>query len=633
MKELLKNRSLLIKLLAGGISVIFLIGVLWRGATYYFSQQTIGANEVRANAYRISVDLLRARMYEKEFMLYDLRAKEFYEYGETIHMKEHKTTIDSLQKQIEELAELYPNEKQQIIVELRDLIQIYDAGFDRLLAAYQKKGFEDYGAMGEMREAALEIERHLDIIHDHDFQIELLEMRRDEKDFFLRLDNRYIDTMNSHLQNLKNAVSKGRGEQYISALEDLNAYETAFRNVVSIMEEIGRTEESGLQGTFERNFQPIEPVLERILQESVSASANALKLEARTGLAFLLFGVLTGGILFYFLARSITTRLKIAVDIAEQVASGDLTVEVPSMNGRDEVDFLLHALQRMVSNLRDQTHQIMEGVNALASSSSEISVTVTQLASGASETGIAVDETATTMEELKQTAQSSSVKAREVADAAQQTADVSQKGKKATDDTIERIGDIQERMASISESIMRLSEQSQTIGELIGAVNDLADQSNLLAVNAAIEASKAGEQGKGFSVVAQEIRSLAEQSKEATIQVQRLLTDIQGATGTAVMAAEQGGKAVEAGVKQSAQAEESILSLANSIMQSAQVAAQIAVANQQQVTGIEQVTTAMENIKQATTQNSGSMKQLETTAKSLAELGQGLKESAKQYTV
>src|SRR4028119_1286641 len=104
---------------------------------------------------------------------------------------------------------------------------------------------------------------------------------------------------------------------------------------------------------------------------------------------------------------------------------------------------------------------------------------------------------------------------------------------------------IREQMEAIGESMMRLSEQSQAIGAIIATVDDLAQQSNLLAVNAAIEAAKAGEQGKGFAVVAQEVKSLADQSKQATTQVRTILNDIQKATGAAVMATEQGSKAVE----------------------------------------------------------------------------------------
>jgi len=164
-------------------------------------------------------------------------------------------------------------------------------------------------------------------------------------------------------------------------------------------------------------------------------------------------------------------------------------------------------------------------------------------------------------------------------------------------------------------------------------VNDLAEQSNLLAVNAAIEAAKAGEQGKGFAVVAQEVKSLAEQSKQATAQVRAILGDIQKATSGAVMATEQGSKAVEAGVKLSGEVGESIRVLADSIEEAAQAAIQIAASAQQQFVGMDQVALAMRNIQQASVQNVAGTKQTEIAAQNLRELGQKLKQLVDRYQV
>jgi methyl-accepting chemotaxis protein len=185
---------------------------------------------------------------------------------------------------------------------------------------------------------------------------------------------------------------------------------------------------------------------------------------------------------------------------------------------------------------------------------------------------------------------------------------------------------IKNQTESVADNIVKLSEQSQSISEIIAAVNDLAEQSNLLAVNAAIEAAKAGEQGKGFSVVAQEVKSLAEQSKHATNQVRTILSDIQKSIGSAVMSTEQASRAVETGVKQTTEAGESIRILSETITESAQAATQIAVSSQQQLVGMDQVGLAMQNIKQATDQNVGSSKQVETTAQSLHHLGQKLRQ-------
>jgi methyl-accepting chemotaxis protein len=192
---------------------------------------------------------------------------------------------------------------------------------------------------------------------------------------------------------------------------------------------------------------------------------------------------------------------------------------------------------------------------------------------------------------------------------------------------------IRDQMDSIAATIVRLSEQSQSIGGIIAVVNDLADQSNLLAVNAAIEAARAGEHGKGFNIVAQEIRSLAEQSKQATAQVREILGDVQKATSAAVMATEQGSKAVETGVKQSIQSGEAIRILAEGIGEAVQAATQISASSQQQAVGMDQIGTAMEDLNQACAETATSMRQMEAAAKNLNDLGEKVKQLVEQYNV
>jgi methyl-accepting chemotaxis protein len=274
---------------------------------------------------------------------------------------------------------------------------------------------------------------------------------------------------------------------------------------------------------------------------------------------------------------------------------------------------------------RSVTRQLHEAISQLSTSSGEIVAMTTQVAAGASETATAVSETTTTVEEVKQTSQVASQKAKYVSDTAQRSAEVSKTGRESVDGTIEGMSHVKEQTESIAQSIIRLSEQSQAIGEIIATVNELAEQSNMLAVNAAIEAAKAGEQGKGFGVVAQEVKSLAEQSKQATVQVRVILSDIQKATHAAVMATEQGSKAVEAAVKQSNSTGQAIRGLTDSIAEAAQAATQIAASSQQQLVGMDQVAMAMENIKQASTQNVAATKQAEEAARNLNQLGQRLR--------
>jgi methyl-accepting chemotaxis protein len=325
-----------------------------------------------------------------------------------------------------------------------------------------------------------------------------------------------------------------------------------------------------------------------------------------------------------------TKSLRTMAGAAEQIAAGDLRT---SLQPQSPEDVLGNAFVRMSDNLRRQIGSMAEGAAVLGSAASEIVASTAQLASGATESAAAVSETTTTVEEIRQTAQLASQKARAVADSAQKAVQISLAGRKATDDVSIGMGRIRTQMEAIAESMMRLSEQTQTIGQIIATVEDLAAQSNLLAVNAAIEAAKAGEHGRGFGVVAQEVKSLAEQSRQATDRVRTILSDIQKATTAAVMATEQGAKAVEAGGRQTELAGESIGALAGGVTEAAQAATQIAASSQQQLIGMDQVAGAMENIKQASTQNVASARQLETAARNLSELGQRMKQLAESYTV
>jgi methyl-accepting chemotaxis protein len=325
-----------------------------------------------------------------------------------------------------------------------------------------------------------------------------------------------------------------------------------------------------------------------------------------------------------------TDSLKGMAAVAGKIAAGDLRVVVQPLSDKD---VLGSAFATMVANLQRLTADLTEGVTVLGSSASEILATTTQLAANASESAAAVSETTTTVEEVRQTAQVASQKAKYVAESAEKAAHSSLSGRKSTDDVGTGMNRIREQMEAIAASMVRLSEQSQTIGQIIATVEDLSVQSNLLAVNAAIEAAKAGEHGKGFGVVAQEVKSLAEQSRQATNQVRSILGEIQKATSAAVMATEEGGKAVEAGSRQSEVAGEAIKALAGSVNEAAQAATQIAASSQQQLVGVDQVAGAMESIKEATSQNVAGAKQLEAAARNLNDLGQRLRQLVGRFQV
>jgi methyl-accepting chemotaxis protein len=335
----------------------------------------------------------------------------------------------------------------------------------------------------------------------------------------------------------------------------------------------------------------------------------------------------------FFLARSLTKPITTMVERVNRVSEGDLTVQVGFQGRADEIGQLAQAIEVMVSSAQDQIRRILEGVYVLSSCATEISTTVAKLSMSTAQASSAVTETSTTVEQVKQAAQVSGAEAKRVAETARHSVQVSAAGEKATEGTISRMNLIQEQIAIISETVLTLSAHSRAITNLIGTVQDLADQSNLLAVNASIEAARAGDQGKGFAVVAREIKALADQSRGATEQMRKILDDNGNRVSAVVMATEQGSKAVEGGVRQAELAGSSIQALTGSVSESSRAANTIGSSIEQQSAGVHQVAMAMASIEQAMHQNVAVTAQLEGSARKLQQLGGSLQELVQRYTV
>jgi methyl-accepting chemotaxis protein len=365
-------------------------------------------------------------------------------------------------------------------------------------------------------------------------------------------------------------------------------------------------------------------------------SSEAFSAVSKLGWQIILVAVCAGiavAALAFFLARTIAKPISSIAEKAALISEGDLSIEIPEVKGRDEVASLAAAFRNMTENLRRQTSRVIEGVQVLMTATAEITATMTQVGANTARVSSAITETTTTVEQVKQSAKLSSEKADEVSQTAQITASTSEGGKKATEETLTRIHIIRDQMESIGETVVKLSEHSQAIEHIIGAVQDLADQSNLLAVNASIEAARAGEYGKGFSVVAQEIKSLAEQSKEATSQIKVILAETRNWVSAVVMATEQGAKAVDAGLEQSQKAGTAIEELSGNVIRSSQAASVIGVSAKQQFVGVDQVSQAMLNIDKAMEESLGGMKQLEQAAQRLQDLGNDLQTLISRYKV
>lgn len=390
-------------------------------------------------------------------------------------------------------------------------------------------------------------------------------------------------------------------------------------------------EHLGLDDALNTDFEWV--IISEIEEEEAFASLKTLTSEIfLIGLIILIIA----GLVAIFFSKLITNPIVYLERATRLLADGDLSQEI-EIKSKDEIGQLANSFKDLQFNMQEkmktQVAEMSDNVNILSSSTSEIMAMISELASTSAETATSVSETTTTIEEVKQTAEVSVQKANEVSETAQKISMISKDGKKSVEKTIDGMNKIKHQMESIASIVIQLSEKSNTIGEIANNVNDLAEQSNLLAVNASIEAAKAGEQGKGFSVVAQEIKNLAKRSKDSTVQIRTILSDIQKEITSAVMATEQGGKAIDAGLELSSKASEVISMLAAGVEQTSEANIHIAASSQQQLTGMDQIATAMENIKEASIQASEGTLQAEESVSELKKLGEKLLHSLNQNRV
>ncbi|MBI4956644.1 MAG: methyl-accepting chemotaxis protein [Myxococcales bacterium] len=277
---------------------------------------------------------------------------------------------------------------------------------------------------------------------------------------------------------------------------------------------------------------------------------------------------------------------------------------------------------RLLKMFKGATAQLTPVVSQLLATASEQNASLSQQSA-------AVSQTSSTLKEINHAAQQAAEHAQSVIDLAERAEAVALEGVGAMEESIKAASATREKVTGIAESVVQLSEQASRIGDIVATVNELAEQTNMLALNASIEAAKAGEFGKGFAVVAAEMRKLAEHSKRSTTQIRGILGEIQKVIRSVVKTTEDGSRKVEEGVQLATTASARVAKLTGTISDSSQAAKQIAVAARQQSIGIDQVASAMGNIAQATGDSVVGTKQLETAARELRSLAESMGSIAK----
>ena len=283
-------------------------------------------------------------------------------------------------------------------------------------------------------------------------------------------------------------------------------------------------------------------------------------------------------------------------EISEAVAGGDLTISIRT-DERDKGSVML-AMKNMVENLRLIISQVSATSSQVATASSQLHSTADRIAIGAEEVAAQTGTVATAGEEMSATSGDIARNCQSAAEGAQKASQSAQYGTSVVGKTVAAMGEIAEKVLASAQTVESLGARSDQIGEIIGTIEDIADQTNLLALNAAIEAARAGEQGRGFAVVADEVRALAERTTKATREIGEMIKAIQDETRGAVAAMEQGVRQVEAGTSEAAKSGAALGDILEQINAVAMQVNQIATAAEEQTATTGEISNNMMQITQ-----------------------------------
>jgi methyl-accepting chemotaxis protein len=421
-------------------------------------------------------------------------------------------------------------------------------------------------------------------------------------------------------EQLKTTV---KDEGYQTVLNEVTGHIASFSDKLAEYTGLLEQEKTVYQQLHQRAAQVVERVDQAYVAEDQSMQVQ-LKNNSLLILGSSVLALLVGLIAAWVITRLIVAPLRSVIRVAQQIAAGDLSAKV-EVTRRDEIGQLMQAMQQMGAGLSQIVSGLQAGIEQLATSAQSLSAVTEQTNLEVSSQKEETEQVATAMNQMTATVHDVARNAEEAALAAQTADGKVESGQQVVRQSMVRIEQLADSATSASSSIESLSAEIQNIGTVLGVIKSVAEQTNLLALNAAIEAARAGEQGRGFAVVADEVRALAKRTQQSTEEIERLVSALRAAAQASVQQIQSSGELVKLAVSDALQTESALGSIAAAVSLIQQMNQQIAAAAEEQSSVAEEINRSVTSIRASADQSSLAMQGNAASSIELAQLGVELK--------
>jgi methyl-accepting chemotaxis protein len=472
----------------------------------------------------IESDVLELRRNEKDFL-----ARKDLKYLDKFNKK-----ITQVKKTLRDLEGTFvkKNNETTEVRQLNKVLADYTKHFNALVEAQKRIGLNPKdGLYGELRSAVQGVE---ELLGNKDFKLlsNMLQLRRNEKDFMLRMDEKYLtrwqDNAIIFAENINNSSLDSSLKSQVIKL--LSVYQSDFENLVSAQKEMGLDSNSGIQGTMRSTVHKVDDLTAKLIVKTQDAiKDHVVYIDAISyivSIVILVIALVFGVIV----SRSILAGITELKDTMNKVAdTQDLSLEV-NTSSKDEIGEMATVFKNMLGNFRDLITSVNLSVNTVNEATDSLSQNIHLANSGVDSQIQQTDMVATAVTEMVATVDEIANNTNAAASKAETTNNNAIIGKEGVAQTITKIDQLSEKLKESENIVQELAKDSDTIGSVLDVIRGIAEQTNLLALNAAIEAARAGEQGRGFAVVADEVRTLASRTQDSTQEIETIISSLQGRT-------------------------------------------------------------------------------------------------------